>query len=138
MYVPMYMYVLYYYCYSYGIGISSSCYKPQRQWRKDRSPLGSGCWQCISYWNAGTCMFPYFICLPTFVLLCLPRFITFVVSLDNIVTDVNSIKNGMNLTRNEYETHQHPVLEGFIESSQEKVTKVRNTVLHWPGTILVI
>ncbi|CAK8671798.1 unnamed protein product [Clavelina lepadiformis] len=46
------------------------------------------------------------------------------VSLDNIVTDVNSIKNGMNLTRNEYETHQHPVLEGFIESSQEKVTKV--------------
>nr|CAB3246530.1 formin-like protein 2 [Phallusia mammillata] len=46
------------------------------------------------------------------------------VSLENILGDVNAIKNGMNLTRNEYETHEHPVLREFLENSTEKANKI--------------
>ena len=50
---------------------------------------------------------------------CLPA-----VSLDNVMADVNSIKRGIVLVRNEYEAHKHPVLKEFLEHSQDKVAKV--------------
>ena len=45
-------------------------------------------------------------------------------SLENILADVHSIKQGIKLTRNEFEAHQHPVLKDFLDGSQEKVSKV--------------
>ena len=50
--------------------------------------------------------------------------ILFLVSLDNVMSNVNLIKKGILLTRNEYETHQHKVLKDFLDGTQEKVVKV--------------
>jgi len=50
--------------------------------------------------------------------------LSFVVSLDNVMSSVNLIKKGILLTRNEYETHQHKVLKDFLDGTQDKVVKV--------------
>lgn len=50
--------------------------------------------------------------------------ILWTVALDNIIHDVGEIKRGMELTRREFETHKHPVLQRFLEGAETKVSKV--------------
>lgn len=44
--------------------------------------------------------------------------------MDNIMSDVSSIRRGMKLTKAEFENHQHPILREFLQNSDEKVNKV--------------
>lgn len=46
------------------------------------------------------------------------------VSLDNILGDVNQIRRGMELTKREFETHQHPVIKEFLATAESKVQKL--------------
>nr|XP_018668129.1 formin-like protein 2 isoform X1 [Ciona intestinalis] len=46
------------------------------------------------------------------------------VSFENILSDVGSIRRGMNLTQDELETHHHPVLQEFVTNQQDKAQKI--------------
>ena len=46
------------------------------------------------------------------------------------MADVNAVKNGMQLTCSEFETHQHPVLKEFIEGAQDRVNKVKTCLFY--------
>ena len=65
-------------------------------------------------------------CIVFYQILWLSMLLLFLVSLDNVMSNVNLIKKGIMLTRSEYETHQHKVLKEFLDGTQDKVVKVRS------------
>jgi len=46
------------------------------------------------------------------------------VSLENVLTEVNDIKKGIELTKNEFENHQNPVLKEFLQKAGDKVQRI--------------
>ena len=46
------------------------------------------------------------------------------VSLDNVLSEVNDIKKGMEMAQKEYENHQNPVLKEFLTKAADKVQRI--------------
>ena len=46
------------------------------------------------------------------------------VSLENVLVEVNDIKKGIELTKNEFENHQNPVLKEFLQKAGDKVQRI--------------